>query len=85
VPIVRTFMPFTAGIARMGVARFQIYNVIGGGAWVTLFLCSGFLFGNLPLVKDNFGLVTMLIVLLSLLPLLWALRQERGNEGKSRG
>jgi membrane-associated protein len=85
VPIVRTFMPFTAGIARMPVASFQLYNAIGGGAWVTLFLCGGFLFGNLPLVKNNFGLVTALIILLSLLPLLWALRQERGLKGKPRG
>jgi len=85
VPIVRTFMPFSAGIARMSVARFQLYNVLGGIAWVTLFLCGGFLFGNLPLVKNNFGLVTLLIVLLSLLPLLWALWQERAAKGPSRG
>jgi membrane-associated protein len=85
VPIVRTFMPFTAGIARMSVGRFQFYNVIGGCAWVTLFLCGGFLFGNLPLVKNNFGLVTVLIVLLSLLPLVWALRQERRQKGKPGG
>jgi len=85
VPIVRTFMPFSAGIARMSVARFQLYNVLGGIAWVTLFLCGGFLFGNLPLVKDHFGLVTLLIILLSLLPLLWALRQERGLKVRPRG
>ncbi len=85
VPIVRTFMPFSAGIARMSVARFQLYNVLGGCAWVTLFLCGGFLFGNLPLVKDNFGLVTLLIILLSLLPLLWAVRRERGAQARPRG
>jgi membrane-associated protein len=85
VPIVRTFMPFTAGIARMPLRRFQLYNVIGGGAWVTLFLCGGFLFGNLPLVKDHFGLVTLLIILLSLLPMLWTLRQERGAQGQAHG
>jgi membrane-associated protein len=79
VPIVRTFMPFVAGIGRMPLARFQIFNTVGACAWVTLFLCSGFLFGNLPLVKNNFGLATLLIILLSLLPLLWALRRERGR------
>ncbi len=84
-PIVRTFMPFTAGIARMKPARFQLYNVIGGVAWVSLFLCGGFLFGNLPLVKDNFGLVTLLIIALSLLPMLWALRPERTAQGNPRG
>jgi membrane-associated protein len=85
VPVVRTFMPFTAGIARMPVARFQLYNVLGGGAWVALFLCGGFLFGNLPLVKNNFGLVTLLIIAVSLLPLLWALWQERAPRGRTRG
>jgi membrane-associated protein len=85
VPVVRTFMPFTAGIARMPPGRFQLYNVIGGVAWVSLFLCGGFLFGNLPIVKDNFGLVTLLIILLSLLPMLWALRQERKAEDKPSG
>jgi len=85
VPIVRTFMPFSAGIARMPWAHFQLYNVLGGGAWVALFLCGGFLFGNLPPVKNNFGLVTLLIVLLSLLPLLWAIWRERAAKGPSRG
>jgi membrane-associated protein len=85
VPIVRTFMPFTAGIARMSAGRFQLYNVLGGGAWVTLFVCGGFLFGNLPLVKNNFGLVTLLIIAVSLLPLLWALWQERAPQGRTRG
>jgi membrane-associated protein len=85
IPIVRTFMPFTAGIARMSAARFQLYNVLGGGAWVTLFVCGGFLFGNLPLVKNNFGLVTLLIIAVSLLPLLWALWQESAPQGRTRG
>jgi membrane-associated protein len=77
VPVVRTFMPFVAGIGQMPAARFQLYNVIGAGAWVTLFLCGGFLFGNLPVVKRNFGAVTLLIILLSFLPLLWAFWRER--------
>ena len=75
----RTFTPFVAGIGRMPLARFQLFNDRRCGAWVALFLCGGFLFGNLPLVKNNFGLVTLLIIALSLLPLLWALF------GRSRG
>lgn len=84
-PIVRTFMPFVAGISAMPVARFQFFNVLGGSAWVTLFLCSGYLFGNLALVKNNFGLVTLLIIFLSLLPMLWVLWRERGQQGGTHG
>ena len=81
-PIVRTFTPFVAGISRMPIARYQTFNIMGALAWVTLFLCGGFLFGNLPLVKNNFGIVTLLIVAISLAPLLWVLWSERGREAK---
>ena len=77
-PIVRTFTPFVAGVSCMSPARFQLYNIMGGSAWVSLLLCGGFLFGNLPVVKNNFGLVTLLIIAVSLAPLLWVLWQERG-------
>ncbi|HTP38369.1 MAG TPA: VTT domain-containing protein [Steroidobacteraceae bacterium] len=69
VPIVRTFTPFVAGIARMGFATFQLFNVAGAVAWVGLLLSSGYLFGNLPWVKGNFGLVTLGIIAVSLAPL----------------
>lgn len=68
-PIIRTFMPFVAGVARMPYLRFQTYNIAGGLSWVVLFVCGGYLFGNIPLVKQNFGLVTVAIIVLSLLPL----------------
>jgi membrane-associated protein len=84
-PIVRTFTPFVAGASRMPLVRYQVFNVFGGSAWVTLFLCGGFLFGNLPLVKRNFGLVTLVIILASLLPLLWVLWRERGTRGQAHG
>lgn len=71
-PIIRTFAPFVAGIGRMPYARFQIYNVLGATAWTALFLWGGYLFGNIPTVKANFGLVTLAIVAISLLPLGWA-------------
>jgi membrane-associated protein len=78
VPIIRTFTPFVAGLSRMNAHVFQLCNVGGGLAWIALFLCGGYLFGNLPLVKANFGLVTLSIVALSLLPLLIvALRDRR--------
>ena len=85
VPVVRTFTPFVAGIGRMPEARYQLYNVVGAVAWVSLFLCGGFLFGNLPVVKNNFGLVTLFIVVVSLLPLLWVMWSERSRRGGRRG
>ena len=86
VPIVRTFTPFVAGLSRMNSHVFQVYNAGGGIAWIALFLCGGYLFGNLPLVKANFGLVTLSIVALSLLPLVVvALRDRRERERKRRG
>ncbi len=69
VPIVRTFAPFVAGVGRMPYARFQTYNVAGGAGWVALLVLAGYLFGNLPWIKRNFGLVTVLIVLVSVIPI----------------
>jgi membrane-associated protein len=78
VPIVRTFAPFVAGVGRMNWLRYQGYNIAGGIGWVTLMTVAGYLFGNLPLVKNNFGLVTIAIIIASLLPLMWAVWRDRG-------
>ena len=76
VPIIRTCAPFVAGIGRMPYARFQAYNFGGGIAWVLAFTWAGYFFGNIPLIKNNFGFVTIGIVVLSLLPIAWtALRR----------
>lgn len=71
VPIIRTFAPFVAGVGAMQRRRFALYNFSGGALWVTLFVWGGYLFGNAPIVKDNFGVVTILIIVVSLLPVAW--------------
>lgn len=77
VPIVRTFTPFVAGIARMSFATFQLFNVAGALSWVGLLVLSGYLFGNLPWVKANFGTVTLAIIAVSLAPLVLVWWRER--------
>ena len=68
VPIIRTFAPFVAGIGAMTYSKFIIYNVLGGIAWVAIFIFGGYYFGNLPMVKNNFTLVIMAIIIISVLP-----------------
>jgi membrane-associated protein len=77
VPIVRTFVPFVAGAAQMTSASFVLYNAVGAVAWVGLCLGAGFLFGNVPIVKDNFSLVTIGIVFVSVLPMVFELVKSR--------
>jgi len=68
VPIVRTFAPFVAGVGSMSYGRFIGYNVIGGIAWTAMFIFGGYYFGNLPMVKHNFSLVILVIILISVMP-----------------
>jgi len=70
VPIVRTFAPFVAGIGRMSYAYFFSYNVFGGLVWVGVFTLAGYLFGNVPFVQDNFALVVIAIIGISVLPMM---------------
>jgi len=69
VPIIRTFAPFVAGIGDMHYGKFIRFNIVGGAAWVLLLVFTGYFFGNLPFVKDNFEYVVLGIVVLSLLPM----------------
>ena len=69
VPIVRTFVPFVAGAAQMTTATFVSYNLVGAVGWVALCLFAGWFFGNIPIVKNNFSLVTLGIVFVSVLPM----------------
>jgi len=69
VPIVRTFLPFVAGAAAMRPSAFGFYNLVGAVGWVALCLGAGFFFGNIPIIKNNFSLVTIGIVFVSILPM----------------
>lgn len=69
VPIVRTFVPFVAGVGSMTYRRFIAFNIIGGFIWIYTFTYLGFFFGNLPVVKKNFGLVIIGIIILSVVPI----------------
>jgi len=77
-PLLRTCAPFVAGVARMQYPRFQLYNVLGALSWVTIFFGSGYLFGNIPFVRDNFGTVTLMIIFGSLIPLAIVVLRRRG-------
>ena len=70
VPIVRTFVPFVAGAAQMTPASFVVFNAVGAIGWVVLCVGAGMLFGQMPLVRDHFSLVTLGIVFVSILPMI---------------
>jgi membrane-associated protein len=77
VPIIRTFAPFVAGAGSMTYRRFAAYNVVGGVVWVGSMLLAGYFFGNLPIVRDNFSIVIVAIIILSIIPGIVAILQER--------
>jgi membrane-associated protein len=79
VPIVRTFVPFVAGAGTMTYSTFALYNVTGGVIWVAICTLAGYAFGNVPIVRDNFTLVALGIVLVSLLPILVEFLRQRGQ------
>ncbi|MFZ5515811.1 MAG: DedA family protein [Candidatus Zhuqueibacterota bacterium] len=83
IPIIRTFAPFVAGVGAMSYGRFIVFNVAGGLLWVLLFTLGGYFFGNLPVVKRNFSLVIVAIILISVLPGVIEFFRERSRSRKS--
>ena len=85
VPIIRTFAPFLAGVAQMSYARFLSYNVIGGLLWIASLVYAGYLFGNIPWVKDNLTFIVLGIVVVSLIPAVTTFLKERRERAKPSG
>lgn len=85
IPIIRTFAPFVAGIGAMTYFRFISFNVIGGVAWIAIFVYGGYFFGNIPTVKHNFTLVILAIIFISVLPgIIELIRQRRHPSNNHR-
>ena len=80
-PIIRTFVPFVAGAGAMTYSKFTLFNVAGGIAWVGICTGAGYAFGNVPIVKNNFSLVALGIVAVSLLPMVVELLRSRTRTG----
>ena len=72
VPIIRTVAPFVAGVGHMPFARYSLYNIIGGISWIFIFLFCGFWFGKVPFIEKNFSLVAVIIILVSVIPAIYA-------------
>ena len=85
VPIIRTFAPFLAGVAGMTYRKFITFNVIGGILWITSLVYAGYLFGNIPWVKDNLSFIVIAIVVVSVIPAVSTFISEHRRRGKSTG
>lgn len=77
VPIIRTIAPFVAGVGRMPFLRYSIYNIVGGAAWIIIFLFAGYWLGTIPFFKEHFSLVGIAIILVSIVPAIIAVIQSK--------
>lgn len=77
VPIVRTFAPFVAGVGKMKYIKFLTFSVTGAFLWVTMFLWGGFYLGNVPIIRDNFHYMVVIIIAISVVPIIWELSKKK--------
>lgn len=82
-PILRTFSPFVAGVGEMPYRRFFVFNAIGGTSWATLFFLIGFLFGNMPFVKNHFSIIVIAIIFISLIPAVFAFVKSKSAKNSN--
>jgi membrane-associated protein len=76
-PIIRTIAPFVAGVSRMSFFKYSLYNIIGGVSWIIVFLFAGYFLGNIPFFKAHFALVGVVIILVSVIPPIFAAIKSR--------
>jgi len=76
-PIIRTIAPFVAGVSRMSFLKYSLYNIIGGASWIIVFLFAGYLLGNVPFFKAHFALVGVVIIIVSIIPPIFAAVKSR--------
>lgn len=84
-PFIRTFAPFIAGISHMDRARFTAYNVVGGVAWVSLFVGAGYFFGNIPFIAHNLEYMVIGIIAVSIVPAVWHALKDRLRKKPAAG
>lgn len=77
IPVIRTFAPFVAGVSEMHYKRFMLFNFIGGLSWVAIYAYSGYFLGNIPFVKDNFEMTVLVVLVVTLLPVIYAMVKRR--------
>lgn len=84
IPIIRTFVPFVAGIGEMSYSKFITYNMLGGLLWVILFLGGGYFFGNISFIKQHFSYVLIAIIIVSIMIGIGTFIKEKKNEGNNK-
>lgn len=82
-PIIRTIAPFVAGVGRMPMARYSLYNIIGGALWIITFLVAGIALGNIPFLQNHISMIGIVIILLSIVPPIFALVKNKMTAKKA--